>query len=125
MRDELIDILAWHDFYDVPVPANPDMTPNGPRNRAIGIGDVLAVLFYAGAGDGGPPNGNGVSYNSVKGSCDWDADTTPDEEGRCYDRTPSTEPNPPHEAGPPNAAIDISDVLAVLAQAGLDCSGAP
>jgi hypothetical protein len=119
------DDTKWYDFYDVPVSANPDMTPNGPRDKAVTMSDVLAVLFYVGAhdGDGGAPNPNGVAYDSVKGSCDWNSDTVPDKEGLCYDRSPSTEPDPPWDAGPPDAAVTMSDVLAVLAQVGLTCSG--
>ena len=113
---------AWFDFYDVPVPANPDPTPNGPKNQAITMGDVLAVLAYFGACDGCPANGNGLDYDSVKGSCDWNADNTPDEEGLCYDRSVSPEPNPPLEAGPPSGAVNMSDVLAALSQFGLSCS---
>ncbi|GAG16190.1 unnamed protein product, partial [marine sediment metagenome] len=40
------DPLAWYDFYDVPVPALADQDPNGPRNQAVAMGDVLGVLFY-------------------------------------------------------------------------------
>jgi hypothetical protein len=45
--------------------------------------------------------------------------------GLKYDRSPSAEPNPPWEAGPPDGAITMADVLAVLAQAGLACTGEP
>ena len=38
---------GWCDFFDVPVPANPDMTPNGSKNGAISFGDVGEVVFYA------------------------------------------------------------------------------
>jgi len=38
------DPNAWYDFYDVPVPANPDPTPNGTKNQAIAMDDVGAVL---------------------------------------------------------------------------------
>ncbi len=117
------DPLAWYDFYDVPAGANPDPAPNGPRNGTIDIADALAMLFYVFADEGGPPNGNGVSYDIVKGSCDIDADTTPDREGLCYDRTPGEGPNPPWGAGPPNGAIDMGDVLGVMSQFGLECSG--
>jgi hypothetical protein len=110
--------LAWYDFFDVPVPANPDMTPNGSRNKSVDISDVLAVLTYTGATDNGPPNGNGVDYDSDK-----NGDTV--EDGRDYDRTPSMAPNPPWEVGPPDSVVDIQDVLAVLAQSGLDCSDSP
>jgi hypothetical protein len=115
------DPNAWYDFYDVPVPANPDMTPNGTRSRAVTYGDVIAVLFYVGTCNDCPPNANGVDYDSIKGSCDWNADTVPDKEGLCYDRSPGPEPNPPGDAGPPSGAIALTDVLVVLAQFGLDC----
>jgi hypothetical protein len=113
---------AWYDFYDVPVPANPDPIANGPKNRAITMGDVFAVLRYVGTKDNGAVNLSGVDYDSVKGSCDWNGDTTPDEEGRCYDRSSSVAPNPPWEAGPPDGVVNMADVLAVLAQVGLTCS---
>jgi hypothetical protein len=60
----------------------------------------------------------GVDYD-----CDKDGDGTAD--GLDYDRTPSTPPDPPWEAGPPNSAISLADVGIVLAQSGLDCSGSP
>ncbi len=120
------DPLNPYDFYDVPAPTSPDMTPNGPRDQIVDIGDVLGVLFYTFADEGGPPNANGVSYDTVKGSCDMDGDTTPDKEGLCYDRSPSAGPNPPWDAGPPNSVIDMGDVLTVLAQAFVvDCTGDP
>jgi len=117
----------WYDFYDVPVPAYPDPTPNGSRDQAVAMCDVLAVLFYVGAydGDGGDPNANGVAYDSMKGSCDIDGDTVAEKEGLCYDRSPGGEPNPPWEVGPPDGAVTMSDVLAVLAQFGLDCREPP
>jgi hypothetical protein len=117
--------LVWYDAYDVPVPAVADPDPNGPRNQVVGIGDVLAVLFYVFTSDNGASNGNGVDYDTIKGSCDWNADTTPDEQGLCYDRTPGAVPNPPWDAGPPNGVINISDVLVALAQFGLDCTRPP
>jgi Tol biopolymer transport system component len=119
------DPLAWYDFYDVPAPVNPDPTANGPRSGAVNMSDVLAVLRYVGTKDGGLPNPNGVAYDSVKGSCDWDADTTPDKEGLCYDRSSGALPNPPWGAGPPDGAISMQDVMVILPQMGLDCSGPP
>ncbi len=121
---DLDPLNAW-DFYDVPVPAIADPSPNGPRNKVVDIGDVLGVLFYVFADEGAPPNPNGVSYDTVKGSCDLDGDTSADKEGLCYDRSAGTQPNPPWDAGQPNGVIDIADVLAVLAQFGLDCTGGP
>jgi hypothetical protein len=115
----------YWDFYDVPVPANRDPTPNGPRNRAVNMADVLAVLFYVGAynGDGGAPNGNGVSYDSYK-DADWNGDTvvnSGDKVGLRYDRSAGAPPNPPWDAGPPSGAVAMNDVLAVMAQVGLSC----
>jgi hypothetical protein len=111
----------WYDFYDVPVPANADPTANGPKDHALTMGDVFAVLVYVGTRDNGAATPNGVDYDSVKGSCDWNGDTTPDEEGLCYDRSVTTPPNPPWEVGPPDTAITLDDVLAALAQVGLSC----
>ena len=115
----------WYDFYDVPVPANPDMTPNGPRDRSVTMSDVLAVLSYFGTfdGDGGTPNPNGVGYDTVKDSCTIGG-LPSQEEGLCYDRSVGAEPNPPWDAGPPNGVIDMADVLAALAQAFVvNCTG--
>jgi hypothetical protein len=116
----LFDPFNPYDFYDVPVPAYPDMTPNGPKDRAVAMDDVLAVLFYVGTyeGDGGAANPNGVAY-------DVDKDDDKVKDGRGYDRTPGAEPNPPWDVGPPDGAVSMDDVLAVLAQVGLDCSGPP
>jgi hypothetical protein len=111
-----LDPRAWHDFYDVPVPANPDPTPNGPRNSAVNIADVLAILFYVPTSDGGPPSAGGVDYDSDK-----NGDTIKD--GVDYDRSLSPHPSPPWDAGPPNGAINMADVLANLAQVPLACTG--
>jgi hypothetical protein len=108
----------WYDFFDVPAPANDDPTPNGAKNRAITMQDLMAILKYVGTFDGGPSNGNGVDYDSDK-----NGDTVDD--GRSYDRSPSARPNPPYDAGLPDGVIAMSDVLVALGQAGLDCSGPP
>jgi len=110
----------WYDFYDVAIPAMPDPIPNGPRDHAVAMDDVLGVLFYVGTfdGDGGSPNANGVAYD-----VDKDADTVKD--GQDYDRSPSLVPNPPWDAGPPSGAVAMDDVLVVLAQVGLSCVGPP
>ena len=118
---------TWYDFYDVPTPANRDPTANGARNGNVDMGDVLAVLLYAFADEGGPPNANGVDYDSLKDG-DWNGDAVVDANDRVglrYDRSPSPAPNPPAEAGPPTGSVDMSDVLAVLTQFGLECEGAP
>jgi len=113
---------AWYDFYDVPVPAYADPTPNGPRNQAIAMDDVLAVLLYVPSAPSGTcgddPNGNGVDYD-----CDKNVDTVKD--GQDYDRTPGPGPSPPWDVGPPNDAIAMDDVLAVLAQTSLSCIDPP
>jgi hypothetical protein len=113
---------GWYDVYDVPVPARPEPTQNGARNGVVDMGDVLGVLFYAFTDEGGPPNGDGVRYDSDK-----NGDTTPD--GRDYDRSPGAGPDPVtgiDPAGEPNGSIDIGDVLGALAQAFVvDCSGPP
>jgi len=127
-RDEVdmqFDPTKWFDFFDVPVPTNQDMTPNGVKNQAINLGDVLAVLFYVGTAENHGMNANGVDYDSVKGSCDVNGDTVADEEGLCFDRTAGPELNPPWDAGPPDGAISISDVLTAVAQVGLNCGGPP
>jgi hypothetical protein len=123
-----------YDFYDVPVPANPDPIANGPRNQAINFGDVIATLFYVPTwqtcatettcGEAMPanspaccsdnPNAHGVDYDMDK-----NGDTVAD--GRDYDRSPSIAPNPPWEAGPPNGFINMADPIALLAQVGLSC----
>jgi YVTN family beta-propeller protein len=114
------DPLDPYDFYDVPVPTNNDPTPNGPRDQAVAMDDVLAVLFYVGTyeGDGGATNPNGVAYDSDKMGPGTKA-------GHDYDRSPGIEPNPPWEVRPPDGAVAMDDVLAVLAQVGLDCTGPP
>jgi hypothetical protein len=108
----------WYDFFDVPAPANDDPTPNGAKNKAINVQDLIAVLKYVGAFDGGPPNGNNVDYDSDK-----NGDTV--EDGRGYDRSPSARPNPPYDAGPPDGAVNLRDVVVVQNQVSLNCSGPP
>jgi hypothetical protein len=128
------DPLAWYDFYDVPVPARPDPVPNGGRNKAVNLGDVLAVLFYAGTSAtgwcGDNLNPNWVDYDCDKG-IDLNGDTVEDippdgvPDGHDYDRSPGPLPNPPWDAGPASGAVNMQDVLAALAQVGLQCAGPP
>ena len=128
------DDTSWYDFFDVPVSANPDPVPNGFRDQAVTMSDVLAILFYVGAQPtgncGDNLNPNWADYDCDKGVdtngdtvADIPADGVPD--GRDYDRSPSTEPDPPWDAGPPDDAVTMSDVLAALAQVGLSCIGPP
>lgn len=110
---------GWYDVYDVPLPARPEPTQNGPKNGLVDMGDALGVLFYAFADQGAPPNVNDADYDSDK-----NGDTHPD--GQDYDRSPGAGPDPVtgiDPAGPPNGVIDIGDVLTALAQFALDCSG--
>ena len=99
---------AWYDFYTVPVPA---LTggPGGTYDTAVTMSDVLAVLAYVGATPAKPIYNTDNNYNMVK-------------DGLEYDRSPSFAPDPPADAGPPDAAITMGDVLAVLAQVGRSCS---
>ena len=119
--------LAWYDFYDVPVPANDDPTPNGPKNGAVNLQDLVGVLKYVGTSDNGAGNGR-VDYDSTKDG-DRNGDTVVTEEGDQvglrYDRSPSPSPNPPNDAGPPSGAVNFQDVLLVLGQIGLACTGVP
>ena len=113
----LYDPLDPYDFDDVPAPANNDPIPNGARNKAVNVQDVVGVLKYVGTFDNGPSNGR-VDYDSDK-----NGDGVKD--GLGYDRSPSPAPNPPYEAGPPSGAINLSDVVTVLRQVGLSCAGLP
>jgi hypothetical protein len=134
---------GWYDVYDVPVPAKCDSATgcpagalvgaNGKRDKVVDMRDVLATLFYAFAQDNGPPNANGVDYDSIKG-VDLNGDSTDDagtshniKEGLKYDRSAGLGPDPVtgiDPAGPPNNVVDIRDVLGALAQAFVvNCSG--
>ena len=110
-----LDPLNPWDFYDVPVPANTDPTPNGSKDHVVNLQDVVGVLKYVGTSNNGPVNAGGVDYDSDKNS-----DTTKD--GVDYDRSPGPLPNPPWDAGPPDGAVNLQDVVMILHQVGLDCS---
>jgi hypothetical protein len=111
-----------YDFFDVPAPAYADPTPNGAKNRAINVQDVIAVLKYVGTYDNGPINGNGVDYDSVKDG-DWNGDTVVteagDQVGLRYDRAPV--PPSYYLSGAPNGAINVQDLTLVLGQVGHSC----
>jgi Zn-dependent metalloprotease/subtilisin-like proprotein convertase family protein len=116
---------AWYDFYDLPVPANDDPTPNGTRDRAVNFQDVVVVIKYVGTEDNGPATDRNVDYDSTKDG-DWNGDTVVteagDQVGLRYDRSPGPLPNPPYEAGPPDGAVNMQDVTVLLMQVGLDCT---
>ena len=99
---------AWYDFYTVPVPALKG-DPSGVYDSAVTMSDVLAVLTYV-----------GDTPAKVAYSQDRNGNTVMD--GLEYDRSPSFAPDPPADAGPPDAAITMGDVLAALAQVGKSCS---
>jgi hypothetical protein len=99
---------AWYDFYDVPVPSLKG-GPGATYNGAVGTPDVLAVNSYSACRAGDACYENDVNGNTVR-------------DGLEYDRSPSTVPNKPYDAGPPNGAIGTPDVLAVNAQSALKCA---
>jgi hypothetical protein len=108
---------AWYDFYDVPVPANADPAPNGVKDGAVTMSDVLAVLRYVFTKEGRGPI-NGVDYDADK-----NGDTIKD--GRDYDRSSGPSPNPPWAAGPPDGAVSMDDIMVILPQVGLGCPETP
>jgi len=93
----------------------------------MNLQDVVGVLKYVGTSDNGGSNGR-VDYDSTKDG-DWNGDTAVTEEGDQvglrYDRSPGPLPSPPYDAGPPDGAVNLQDVVMVLKQVGLDCSGPP
>jgi hypothetical protein len=111
-QDELLggrrDYLNPYDFFDVPLP--PGDPGTGERDRAVNIVDITAVLAKFGTHDNGTPgdfsddplNSSGQRYN-------------PD-----FDRT-SLGPDP-WDSGPPDGAINILDVVVVVAQFGHSCA---
>lgn len=127
------DPLNPWDFYDVPVPAiGSNGTIDGEKNGAVNMGDVLAVLYYFGAGtpydnlevvDGkytcvDPQNqtcsGNGVCY------CD-DLNQNGIADGAEYDRRASSVPSNIYALGPPDGIVMISDILAIYSQFDHSC----
>jgi hypothetical protein len=101
------DPLLFWDYYDVPVPSL--KVGAGTYSASITMADVLAVLSYVGEKAGTAGYEADLNGNTVR-------------DGIEYDRSPSSVPNPPWEANPPNNAVTMADVLAVLAQVGLKCT---
>lgn len=110
--------LDANDFFDVPVPALTATNSSGTRNKLISNADVLAVTYYVGASENGPPNANGVSYDS-------DLNHNGVKDGAEYDRTPSVIPGEPWRTGPPNGAVTNEDVDLVRQQVGDTCTAPP
>ncbi len=103
-----------YDFFDVPSPAlKTGVTAS--KNKIISLQDVGAVLAFVGTWDNGPANSAGYDYDS-------DINGNGVEDGREYDRTPSTDPNQLWRSGPPNGSVTLQDVLVALAQVGTNCN---
>jgi hypothetical protein len=116
------DPLSQWDFFDVPVPALSNLNPSSVRSKAIGITDVLAILFYSGTTDNGPPINQGDPDE-----VDYDSDLNGNgiEDGAEYDRSPSSTSGKLWRSGPPSSAVGVSDALIALAQAGHSCVAPP
>lgn len=112
------DFMSPWDFFDVPTPALTSGNPNGARNKAVALTDVGAALFYVGTTNDGGSNVNGVDYDT-----DYNANTVDD--GREYDRTPSSISGKPWRSGPPNNAVSLQDVGVLLSQVGDNCANPP
>jgi hypothetical protein len=103
------------DFFDVPAPALPIV--GSTKNKGINLGDVGAALSWVGRT---ATNGTGVdgrNYNQ-----DNNANGVLD--GKEYDRVPAGVPLGTL-SGPPNGAVSLHDVGALLAQVGHNCAPAP
>lgn len=107
------DPLNPWDFADVPVPALTVANPGGARNGAVTLADALAAVFYVGSRSGGPPNLNGVDY-------DTDLNANGIADGQEYDRTPSRA-----VSAAPNGAVTLQDALVIVNQAGDNCAAPP
>jgi subtilisin family serine protease len=98
------------DFADVPSPALPLA---GTRNGAVTLSDVGAALVWVGR-----TLLNGVDANGHRYIDDNNANGVHD--GAEYDRTPAGA-----VTGPPNGAVSLADVGAILNQVGDSCTAAP
>jgi hypothetical protein len=103
------------DFYDVVVPAVTSGDTSGIRNKVIGLTDAAAVLYYVGTINGGPPNGNGVDYDT-----DLNGDGTL--EGREYDRLPALNQAKKWQSRLGNGSVSLQDVAVILSSVGDNCS---
>jgi hypothetical protein len=103
------------DFYDVPTPYVRVDAPAGARDGYVDISDVISILPYIGARDGGPPNVHGLDYDDNRNA-------NASDDGREYDRTESLDPSRPWRSGPPDGVIGIADALVALRQVGHSCA---
>ena len=106
-----------YDFYDVPVPVLRPSDHSGTRDRAVSIGDVIAIVAYIGTSTANPnaPNGQGLIYGSdLNGNGKLD--------GQEYDRSPSQTAGQPWDSGPPDGAVRIGDALVALNSVGDNCN---
>ncbi len=102
------------DFFDVPSPAlKTGVTAS--KNKIISLQDVGAVLAFVGTWDNGPANSAGYDYDS-------DINGNGVEDGREYDRTPSTDPNQLWRSGPPNGYVSLQDAMVLLSQVVTNCN---
>jgi hypothetical protein len=100
------------DFADMWVPALPASGPaTGNRNGAVSLADASAALVWVGT-----PNNGGTNIYLR----DYDADVNENgiEDGAEYDRTPGSTSG---VSGPPNGAVSLADVSAILVQVGDVC----
>jgi hypothetical protein len=104
------DPLNPWDFADVPTPALP--ATNAARNGVVSLADAGAALLWVGLVNDGPGAG-GRDY-------DDDVNLNTIEDGAEYDRTGNGQ-----ISGPPNGAISLADIGAILAQIGDSCAAAP
>lgn len=110
-------LSAW-DFFDTPAPALTQANTSGTRDRVVTLADVLAIVTYVGTSDNGPPNSNGVDY-------DTDLNANGVKDGREYDRAPSTTYLKPWRSRAPSGAVTLQDALVALAQVGDNCTPPP
>jgi hypothetical protein len=109
--------LSFWDFFDVPTPALKSGVI-GTKNRAVTLADVLAVLAFSGVIDNGQPNPGGYDY-------DTDVNGNGIEDGREYDRLPSSDPSQIWRSSPPNGVISLQDATVANAQTGNTCLQPP
>src|SRR5439155_17004559 len=106
-----------YDFFDVPVPALLPADGSGTKNKAISLGDVLAVVAFVGTSAAEPDrtNANGATYGS-------DVNNNGIQDGAEYDRTASVIPAQSWHSRAPNGSVTLQDALVALNQVGDNCN---